>query len=629
MRTVPVALYGAATGAVAALIAAFAVTLCVQRRRASRARERARLAAEAERRRRKRRRVGLRSAEIDSAAPEQIVVERRPVAELAPGAADPGPNGVDGHGVGGGGSWSRCRDSLSRENDSQPRETPQLRRRLLLGAHESAHSSHESNDGENSADLSPGRSSNTAAAPPPAAAVLDGTSEKAYIRRLHDTAQKRPVHGGPTLRASDAGHAGGNSRDVAEEGVEPLHANRGLAADAALPNPGRCSADIVAPAADVVLPIVASDNLGDGANLKDCSSTRVTAEARGNDPGNPGAAAASDETSPPSTAAPEKCAESPQPTFLADGEDTCVVCLDDLDVGNHVRRLPCNHVFHAECIRTWLRRKNACPCCCVHVVKRSKKRKKAFPDVSIPRSETIVTTSETIGTTAASIAGSAPRQSFGSTLDQTPDLVGSAFAGQRPSNTGNASGDASNDALAPELGSGACVLDPAALVKSGTSGHSPPSRDRTSNDVVIDIAALGQRGMDRELDRPRSYNSRIPVVVAPASVSFPRNGSLLDPDDPNSEFLNSEASSHFDESMDVVMQEVRRVLRGEISQLSIDGDSTDWEGPDQNSVPDLGADDAVSFSSEYLPHAMPDSEASAAHQAVRLQYHLPRRRPMS
>jgi hypothetical protein len=117
--------------------------------------------------------------------------------------------------------------------------------------------------------------------------------------------------------------------------------------------------------------------------------------------------------------------------------------------------------------------------------------------------------------------------------------------------------------------------------------------------------------------------------VAPASAAFPRNGSLLDPEDPNSEFLNSEASSHFDEPMDMVMQEVRRVLRGELSQLSIDGDSTDWEGPDQNSVPDVGADDPGSFSSEYLARAAPESQLPAAPQPERSHYHPPRRQPNS
>lgn len=64
----------------------------------------------------------------------------------------------------------------------------------------------------------------------------------------------------------------------------------------------------------------------------------------------------------------------PQAIALPDLTHTCVICLDDLAVGHHVRALPCDHVYHAHCIRVWLRRKNACPCCNEKVIKRRKKK---------------------------------------------------------------------------------------------------------------------------------------------------------------------------------------------------------------------------------------------------------------
>lgn len=59
---------------------------------------------------------------------------------------------------------------------------------------------------------------------------------------------------------------------------------------------------------------------------------------------------------------------------LPDESHLCVICLDEIQVGNHLRALPCQHVFHSHCIRVWLRRKNACPCCCQKVIKRRRKR---------------------------------------------------------------------------------------------------------------------------------------------------------------------------------------------------------------------------------------------------------------
>ncbi|KAJ6093473.1 hypothetical protein N7486_008762 [Penicillium sp. IBT 16267x] len=50
---------------------------------------------------------------------------------------------------------------------------------------------------------------------------------------------------------------------------------------------------------------------------------------------------------------------------MIDSEDaTCVICQDDIKVGDEVMLLPCSHwSFHAACIEPWLRRTNTCPSC--------------------------------------------------------------------------------------------------------------------------------------------------------------------------------------------------------------------------------------------------------------------------
>lgn len=47
----------------------------------------------------------------------------------------------------------------------------------------------------------------------------------------------------------------------------------------------------------------------------------------------------------------------------SEDELTCSVCLEQVNVGELVRSLPCLHQFHANCIDPWLRQQGTCPVC--------------------------------------------------------------------------------------------------------------------------------------------------------------------------------------------------------------------------------------------------------------------------
>ncbi|KAI3988459.1 hypothetical protein MKX01_026273 [Papaver californicum] len=67
-----------------------------------------------------------------------------------------------------------------------------------------------------------------------------------------------------------------------------------------------------------------------------------------------------------SSAMPEKKPDAAKPDeVLMSREDglTCSVCLEQVDVGEIVRSLPCLHQFHANCIDPWLRQQGTCPVC--------------------------------------------------------------------------------------------------------------------------------------------------------------------------------------------------------------------------------------------------------------------------
>ncbi|KDP44931.1 hypothetical protein JCGZ_01431 [Jatropha curcas] len=47
----------------------------------------------------------------------------------------------------------------------------------------------------------------------------------------------------------------------------------------------------------------------------------------------------------------------------SDDDLTCSVCLEQVNVGELIRTLPCIHEFHANCIDPWLRQQGTCPVC--------------------------------------------------------------------------------------------------------------------------------------------------------------------------------------------------------------------------------------------------------------------------
>ncbi|GFP86204.1 E3 ubiquitin-protein ligase ring1 [Phtheirospermum japonicum] len=47
-----------------------------------------------------------------------------------------------------------------------------------------------------------------------------------------------------------------------------------------------------------------------------------------------------------------------------EGDDQhCVICLEDWEIGEKVKEMPCKHRFCKGCIEKWLRAHGSCPVC--------------------------------------------------------------------------------------------------------------------------------------------------------------------------------------------------------------------------------------------------------------------------
>ncbi|NP_001360589.1 E3 ubiquitin-protein ligase ZNRF1 [Caenorhabditis elegans] len=59
------------------------------------------------------------------------------------------------------------------------------------------------------------------------------------------------------------------------------------------------------------------------------------------------------------------CLTRPKITYnddvLKDDKGECSICLEDLEAGHKIARLPCLCIYHKQCIDDWFKRKNCCP----------------------------------------------------------------------------------------------------------------------------------------------------------------------------------------------------------------------------------------------------------------------------
>ncbi|KAL9890990.1 uncharacterized protein ACN427_009746 isoform 1-T5 [Glossina fuscipes fuscipes] len=64
---------------------------------------------------------------------------------------------------------------------------------------------------------------------------------------------------------------------------------------------------------------------------------------------------------------PHKYRRVRRPSETDDDAEKCAICLSLFEIGNDVRRLPCMHLFHTDCVDQWLVTNKHCPICRVDI----------------------------------------------------------------------------------------------------------------------------------------------------------------------------------------------------------------------------------------------------------------------
>ena len=47
--------------------------------------------------------------------------------------------------------------------------------------------------------------------------------------------------------------------------------------------------------------------------------------------------------------------------------DVCIICRETMSAEGGCKKLPCSHIFHASCLRSWFQRQQTCPTCRMEV----------------------------------------------------------------------------------------------------------------------------------------------------------------------------------------------------------------------------------------------------------------------
>ncbi|XP_034664546.1 E3 ubiquitin-protein ligase HRD1 isoform X2 [Drosophila subobscura] len=66
------------------------------------------------------------------------------------------------------------------------------------------------------------------------------------------------------------------------------------------------------------------------------------------------------------------------PEELRLSDNICIICREDMV--NHSKKLPCGHIFHTTCLRSWFQRQQTCPTCRLNIL-----RTPAINSVAMPR----------------------------------------------------------------------------------------------------------------------------------------------------------------------------------------------------------------------------------------------------
>ncbi|XP_074604705.1 E3 ubiquitin-protein ligase synoviolin B-like [Brevipalpus obovatus] len=64
---------------------------------------------------------------------------------------------------------------------------------------------------------------------------------------------------------------------------------------------------------------------------------------------------------------------------LVNNDNICIICREEMTSNGTAKKLPCNHIFHISCLRSWFQRQQTCPTCRMDVLRTTAPSHQARP----------------------------------------------------------------------------------------------------------------------------------------------------------------------------------------------------------------------------------------------------------
>lgn len=127
------------------------------------------------------------------------------------------------------------------------------------------------------------------------------------------------------------------------------------------------------------------------------------------------------------------------PEELSAEDNLCIICREEMQVGVASKKLPCNHIFHTTCLRSWFQRQQTCPTCRLNILRTPVLNTQPNPApqerVNDQRPSNMPTSSEQSTNSSqniGSVPGSSTLPNNGSASDFTPFIFPQVFTVSPP-----------------------------------------------------------------------------------------------------------------------------------------------------------------------------------------------------